>query len=101
MMGSAATARGRGHVGRNGLQLERAAVWSDPGPTADNAEALKNVARTAEGRRHRAAPVLVCIGRERVILKEIRYTAVPAHEEPAGRPLPGDERSSPIRRTMW
>src|SRR5439155_25968725 len=30
-----------------------------------------------------AAPVLACIGRDRVILKEIRYPSVPPHEEPA------------------
>ena len=29
------------------------------------------------------APVLACIGRDRVILKEVRYPDVPAHEEPA------------------
>ncbi len=29
------------------------------------------------------APVLACVGRERVILKEVRYPDVPAHEEPA------------------
>src|SRR5262245_56118893 len=28
------------------------------------------------------APVLACVGRERVILKEVRYPAVPPHEEP-------------------
>jgi len=33
-------------VGRNGLQLERAAVWSEPqAPTADNAEALGKLLR--------------------------------------------------------
>jgi Tfp pilus assembly PilM family ATPase len=29
-----------------------------------------------------AAPVLACLGRDRVILKEVRFPAVPLHEEP-------------------
>ena len=65
------------------LQLEQAAVWQEKqSPNPAEADAL--------GRQLRAhlkqagitpAPVLACVGRDRVILREVRYPAVAAAEE--------------------
>jgi hypothetical protein len=72
-------------TGRGGVRVERAAVWQDnfsPGP--GRAEAVGQ--RLREYLRNdgiAAAPALVCVGRDRVILKEIRHPAVPPAEEAA------------------
>jgi Tfp pilus assembly PilM family ATPase len=71
-------------AGKGGLKLDRALAWPEELPPA---------AGTAEGFGQRlkehlkeagvaAAPLLVAVGRDRVVLKEVRYPAVPAHEEP-------------------
>ena len=75
----AATARG------GELRIEQAAAWEE--------EQSPNIAEAAALGRHlrerlKAAgiapgPVLVCVGRDRVILREVRYPSVAAAEEPA------------------
>ncbi len=67
------------------VRVLRAAVWPEEAPLAAGngtaaGERLK--ARLAEAKMP-AAPVLACLGRDRIIVKDIRYPAVPAHEEPA------------------
>ena len=70
---------------RGGIRVEQALTWSFPEPlTPAAAEALGKKLRDALKEANvAAAPVLACVGRERVILKELRYPAVPANEEPA------------------
>src|SRR5947209_6834023 len=73
-----------GTVTKGVLRLDRALAWPEEQPPS---------AATADGIGHRLrdhlkeakiapAPLLVAVGRERVVLKEVRYPAVPAHEEP-------------------
>jgi hypothetical protein len=67
------------------VRVLRAASWREESPmTAAEAGAagarLKE--RLAEAKIP-AAPVLASLSRERIIVKDIRYPAVPAHEEPA------------------
>lgn len=73
------------NVGGGGAQFRRAAVWHvelNPG-TAD-AEALgKSLRERLKAAGIAAAPLLVVVGRDRVIVKEVRYPAVSATEEPA------------------
>src|SRR4029077_10092073 len=68
-----------------GVRVEQALSWGLPEPlTAASSEALGKKLREALKEANVApAPVLACVGRERVILKELRYPAVPANEEPA------------------
>jgi Tfp pilus assembly PilM family ATPase len=67
------------------LHIEQAAVWQEKqSPNIAEAEALGQLLRE----RLRSAgivpaPVLACVGRDRVILREVRYPAVAAGEEPA------------------
>ena len=70
---------------RGGVRVEQALSWSFPEPlTAIAAEGLgKKLREALKEANVTAAPVLACVGRERVILKELRYPAVPALQEPA------------------
>ncbi|HUR54474.1 MAG TPA: hypothetical protein VMZ71_10105, partial [Gemmataceae bacterium] len=68
-------------------KVENALAWADdamPPLTADTAkvygERLKEQLRVAG---IAAGPVLVAVGRDKVILKELRYPAVPPVQEPA------------------
>lgn len=72
-------------VSKGGLQIDRALVWPDEQPPSQaNAEAfgqrLKDRLKEAG---IAPAPLLIALGRDRVILKDVRYPAVPPHEEPA------------------
>ena len=78
---AAGTARG------GAAKVEHALAWADdamPPLTADTAkgygERLKEHLKTAG---IAAGPVLVAVGRDKVILKELRYPAVPPVQEPA------------------
>jgi Tfp pilus assembly PilM family ATPase len=67
------------------LQIEQAALWQEEqNPNLAEAEALGQ--RFREHLRSAGiapAPVLACVGRDRIILREVRYPAVAAGEEPA------------------
>jgi Tfp pilus assembly PilM family ATPase len=70
---------------RKGMQAEWAADW-DMGEdlTPRSAEAIgKRLREFLKAERIGAAAAIVALGRERVILKDIRYPAVSASEEPA------------------
>ena len=73
-----------GAVGKGGLKLERALAWpEEQPPSAAAAEALGHRLRDhLKEAGVAAAPLLVAVGRDRVVLKEVRYPAVPPHEEP-------------------
>ncbi len=81
---SAATARG-------GVRVERAIVLDadfsippDPATRMHRAEALGRLLRDRLKEAGIApAPAVACVGRDRVIVKEVRFPPVPAAEEPA------------------
>jgi Tfp pilus assembly PilM family ATPase len=74
-----------GTVGKGGLKLEAALAWpEEQPPTIATAEAFgQRVKERLREANIAPAPLLVAIGRDRVILKEVRFPAVPPHEEPA------------------
>jgi Tfp pilus assembly PilM family ATPase len=72
-------------IGGGAVRVQRAVVWDEAEvPTVAGAEALgKKLRERMKEARISAAPVLMCVGRDRVIVKEVRYPEVPAVEEPA------------------
>lgn len=74
-----------GSVGRGTFKLERAEVWPEEHPpNLAEAEALgQKLRERLKAAGIPVAPVLACIGRDRVILKDLRIPTVPLHEEPA------------------
>jgi hypothetical protein len=73
-----------------GAKVERAVAWAatdgEGGPPPLTNETAKRLGEELRDRLRAAgvasAPVVVAVGRDRVVLKELRYPVVPAHEEP-------------------
>lgn len=69
---------------RGGVRVERALAWEEDDLTTANAEAAgQRLAKRLKEARIAPTAVLACLGRERVVFKEIRYPNVGAAEEPA------------------
>jgi Tfp pilus assembly PilM family ATPase len=69
---------------KGGLKIDRALAWpEEQPPTVATAAAFgQRLKEHLKAAGIASAPLLVAIGRDRVILKEVRYPAVPPHEEP-------------------
>ncbi len=67
------------------VRLERSLAWEEEqSVNLTNAAAIGGRLRDQlKSAGVAAAPLLVCVGRDRVVLKEIRIPSVPEHEEPA------------------
>jgi hypothetical protein len=70
---------------RGSVQILRAAAWEEAAsPNPAEPEKLGQLLKERlQSVGIAAAPVLACLGRDRVILKDLRYPPVPPHEEPA------------------
>jgi hypothetical protein len=73
------------NVAGGSVRVLRAASWPEEAPlSASNAAAVgERLRERLKEAKIPAAPVLAALGRERIIVKDIRYPVVPAHEEPA------------------
>ena len=62
------------------IRLEKTATWDEDQPltAATSAEAGKRMREALKAAGIGAAPLLVCLGRDRVIFKEIKIPNVPA-----------------------
>ncbi|MFO0851446.1 MAG: hypothetical protein U0871_23240 [Gemmataceae bacterium] len=75
-----------GTAHRGGLAVEQAVGWADdpvplgPANAAAVGAKLKDLLRQAGVK---PAPVLLCVGRDRIILKDVKHPPVPPQEEPA------------------
>ena len=79
-----------GSVRGGSAKVDAALAWTaadGDGPPPLTAETAQAIGEQLKERLRSAgitpAPVLVCVGRDKVILKELRYPAVPPSEEPA------------------
>ena len=79
-----------GSVRGGSAKVDAALAWTaadGDGPPPLTAETAQAIGEQLKERLRSAgitpAPVLVCVGRDKVILKELRYPAVAAGEEPA------------------
>jgi Tfp pilus assembly PilM family ATPase len=72
-------------VGGGAVRVLKAVVWAETdSPSVAGADSLaKKLRDRMKEAKIAPAPVLICLGRDRVILKDVRYPAVPASEEPA------------------
>lgn len=72
-------------VVKGSVKLKRVAVWQDR--KIPNAAMAEEMGRILKDRMREAgimpAPVLACVGRDRLVVKEIRFPQVPEAEEPA------------------
>lgn len=70
---------------RGNVRVTRAGSWEEAGtPNPAEAEALGvRLRERLREARIGAAPVIACVGRDRVIVKDVRYPAAGATEEPA------------------
>jgi Tfp pilus assembly protein PilN len=66
------------------VRLEKTAAWDEDQPLspATASDAGKRFRETIKAAGIGPAPLLVCLGRDRVIFKEIKIPVVPPHEEP-------------------
>jgi hypothetical protein len=72
------------NLGRGGTTVGAVHAWSADQPlTPASAESLGRALRERLAEWKFAGPLVVVVGRDRLVLKEIRHPAVPAHEEPA------------------
>jgi Tfp pilus assembly PilM family ATPase len=71
-------------VKRGSVKIDRAVAWQEEPSSPANAEAQGRLLRERlKAAGIAPAPVLACVGRDRVVVKEIRYPSVPSSEEPA------------------
>lgn len=70
---------------RSGARIEQVQTWTEGTPLdLAHADALgRNLRDRLAAWKLSGLPLVVGVGRDRVVLKEIKYPAVPAHEEPA------------------